>query len=175
MWTFGLLFGLLVAFLSYGRVWFLVPGGVVLHHLAGHRLGYHRYGPDYYIFGAISFAGTLGAMILGLFFKLINNYLQSALIDKLVLLCIIYALYDLIPLPTSTGAKLFFGSRLAYVLGAAFVVGLSMLMLTDIHPFIMLIVSGITALLIWFWYYWAMERFLWKGPYAGGWAPKSKK
>jgi len=44
MWSFGLLFGLIIAFLTNGLFWVILPGGFIVHHLAGHRLGWFRYG-----------------------------------------------------------------------------------------------------------------------------------
>src|SRR3989338_8649503 len=33
MWTTGLLIGLLFAFVSKGKIWVLLPGGIIIHHL----------------------------------------------------------------------------------------------------------------------------------------------
>src|SRR3989344_2190016 len=59
MWSFGLLFGLVIAFLSNGNLWLIVPSGFVLHHLAGHRLGWFRYGINYFGQAMVALAGPL--------------------------------------------------------------------------------------------------------------------
>ena len=42
MWTFGLIAAVAIAFITNGNIWLIVPGGFMLHHLAGHRLGFFR-------------------------------------------------------------------------------------------------------------------------------------
>ncbi|MBI2140003.1 hypothetical protein HYU14_03700 [Candidatus Woesearchaeota archaeon] len=172
MWTLGLLAGLFAAFVSYGRVWLLLPGGIVMHHLAGHRLGYHRYGPDHYMWGIISLTGTFAAIFTAFAFKLVSLIIENPLIDRLIFFAVIYALYDLLPFPASTGLKLFYASRLVYIFNAVMVVVLGLLLLTPLHPAITVAISIFVAIVSWLLYYLHFERYLWKGPYAGGWVSK---
>jgi hypothetical protein len=175
MWVMGILVGLAFSFVSLGRFWFLLPGGVVVHHLAGHRLGFFRYGLDYFKIGIISFSGTLAALFLGFVFKVVYFYVPTELVGKLVKFCVVYAIFDILPIPPLTGSKLFYGSRLAYAFGAAFTIGTGLLLLTNLNGLLAGILGVLFAVVCWFIYYVMIEKHLWKGPYSGGWAPKNKK
>ena len=59
MWAIGLLIGLVVAFVSNGNFWLIVPAGFMLHHIGGHRLGYFRYGLNYFGQAMVALAGTV--------------------------------------------------------------------------------------------------------------------
>jgi len=68
LWSLGLLFGLILVFVttSFNATfwfWFLVPGGILVHHLAKHRIGFYRYGLGYFAVGMIAFAGPVASII----------------------------------------------------------------------------------------------------------------
>ena len=174
-WLTGIVISLLAIFVSRGAVWVLFPGGIIVHHLSGHRLGHHRYGLDYYKYSLISFSGTLTALFLAVVFKLLSAISSSRLVDSLVFFCVVYAIYDILPLPALTGGKLFFGSRMMYAFGAALVIITGVLLLTDLNVLLTLFLGLSLALICWVVYYIGVERYLWKGPYGGGWAPKWSK
>ena len=100
MWGFGLLLGLILVFLTNGSFWLLLPGGVVVHHLAGHRLGFFRYDINYWAIGIITFAGPLATITLGVLFKALSGVAAGALIPKIIIFNIFYALYILVPIPS---------------------------------------------------------------------------
>ena len=169
VWTTGLLIGLLFAFVSRGRIWLLVPGGILLHHLAGHRLGHFRYGLGYFAQGMISVAGTIALITLAALFKIINSFLVSTLLDKIILICVVMAIYDILPIPPLTGSKLFFGSRLVYVfLGSAIIVA-GILLLLDISVLMAILGSIIIGVIIWLLYYLFFEEKIWRGPWPKNW------
>ena len=174
-WMTGLIVSLLAIFLSRGTVWVLLPGGIIVHHLSAHRVGHHRYGLDYYKYSLISFSGTLAALFLAIIFRAIGAVSSSALVDSLVFFCVVYAIYDILPLPALTGGKLFFGSRMMYIFGAALVIITGVLLLTDLNILLILFLGLSLAIISWVLYYVGVERFLWKGPYGGGYAPKWSK
>ena len=39
VWTLGLFLSLIIAFVSNGVLWLIVPGSFLAHHIGGHRLG----------------------------------------------------------------------------------------------------------------------------------------
>lgn len=173
LWWMGILTGITLVFVSRGALWFLLPGGIMVNHLAGHRLGFHRYGMDYYILGLISYAGTLAAFLLALLVKISGT--ENEVLGKMVYFLVLFIIFDMLPVPPLTGIKLFYGSRLVYIFLLALTLVASFLMLTDIHPVLLAIISFIAAVVIWFVYYLGIERKIWRGPYGGGWAPKFKK
>ena len=53
LWLYGVLIGIIVAIISKGSIWFLAPGGILVYHMAGHRLGSFRYGLNYWPLGMV--------------------------------------------------------------------------------------------------------------------------
>ncbi len=172
MWTFGLLIGLLFAFVSRGVIWVLLPGGIMLHHLAGHRLGFFRYGLSYYVHGLIASAGPISLICLGAIFKIINNYISNPLISKLILFSIILAIYDILPIPPMTGSRLFFGSRMVYSFVFCTIIPAGILLILDINVLFAIVLAIIIGIICWLLYYIFFEHKYWRGPFPKGWGPK---
>ena len=92
MWSFGLLFGLILAFLTNGAVWLILPGGFIAHHMAGHRLGWFRYDINYWAIGLIAVTGPFASIALAAIFKALSGFMLTSLIQKVVTFNIAYAL-----------------------------------------------------------------------------------
>jgi hypothetical protein len=165
MWIPGLLLGLVFSFASKGRIWVLLPGGIVVHHLAGHRLGYFRYGLHYFTHGMVAVAGTIAVISLAALFKIINAAVQSSLLEKLILFCIIFAIYDILPIPPLSGSKLFFGSRMTYAFMFFTIVIAGILLLIDINVLMAVVGSLAIGIICWLLYYMFFERKAWGGPW----------
>lgn len=165
MWTFGLIFAILLAFATRGRFWFLIPGGVVMYHLAGHRLGFFRYDINYFGMGFSAFTGPLASLILAIIFKSINAAVQSPILEKAVLFNIVFALWTILPIPPSDGSKLFYGSRMVYSLCLSLIISASVLLIVNIPISIAIFGSIIVSIICWLLYYIYFERIAWKGPY----------
>ena len=165
MWATGLLIGLVVAFASRGKIWVLVPGGILIHHLAGHRLGYFRYGLGYFANGMISTAGSVAVISLAALFKIINTAVGSGLLDKLIVFCIVFAIYDMLPIPPLSGGKLVYGSRMTYAFMFCTIVIAGVLLLLDINVFMAVLGSLVIGVILWLLYYIFFERKVWGGPY----------
>jgi Zn-dependent protease len=168
MWTWGLLLGLVFAFISNGQIWMLLPGGILVHHMAGHRLGWFRYGLGYFPMGIISLFAPIANILLVIIFKIINHSINSPLIDKIIVLNIALAVWTMLPIPPMDGCRIFFASRLLYIFSFFSIIAASALL----HPYFNINVwlAVIGAILIgvlgWLIYYLFLERFLWQGPAA---------
>ncbi len=165
LWLTGLLVGLIFAFVSRGRIWVLLPGGIMLHHLAGHRLGYFRYGLGYFAHGMIAVAGTIALITIAAVFKIINANLASPLLDKVILFCVIFAIYDILPIPPLTGSRLFFGSRMTYAFMFCTIIAAGILLLLDINVLMAIFGSIAIGIICWLLYYIFFERKAWAGPW----------
>ena len=84
MWTIGLVFSLIMAFLTNGSVWLILPGGFIVHHMAGHRLGWFRYDINYWALGLIAVTGTIGTIFLVAIFKALGAFVANSLIEKVI-------------------------------------------------------------------------------------------
>lgn len=165
MWSFGLLFALLLVFLTNGRLWFLIPGGIIIHYMPGHRIGWVRYGLNYFGVGVISLAGPIANIILAMIFRTLFEVFKIQLFQTAFFLNLIWAVWTILPIPPGDGSRMFFGSRLVYMFGFAIVVSSAILLYSKIPIFITIPVSFIIAWIWWLIYYVVWERFNWKGPY----------
>lgn len=167
MWTWGLLLGFVFALVSRGKIWILLPGGFIVHHLAGHRLGWMRYGINYFAMGVVSLWAPISNIILVMIFKTINNFVHNPVIDKLILLNIALAIWTMLPIPPMDGSKIFYGSRLFYAFTFSSVIAAAILLYVDINVWLAIIGAILIGIICWLLYYIFLERFLWQGPAAG--------
>lgn len=164
MFTFGLLAGLVIAFISKGRVWIILPGGIIIHHMAGHRLGWWRYGLNYFAQGMIALMGPIATMLLALFFRMMGTFIANPLIQKAIVFNIAFALYAMLPIPPLDGNRLLWGSRLAYVFSYAALIGAALLLLSKLPGWIVIFGALLIGAICWLAYYVFFERHYYKGP-----------
>ena len=167
MWTFGLVASLVLAFLNNGRIpylWLIVPGGFMIHHLAGHRLGWFRYGINYLGQGMVAFAGPLFTLTLVILLQIINAFAPSLLIVNAIRFNVIYLITSLLPIPPLDGSKLFFGSRMAYAFMMPAVLFATIMVVADVPIFLSIVLSLLVGMILWLVYYISFERKVWTGP-----------
>ena len=161
MWSFGLLFGLIVAFLSNGWVWIILPGGFIVHHMAGHRLGWFRYGINYWAVGLIAVTGCFASIFLAAIFKSLSSLISNSLIQKVIIFNIAYALCSLLPIPPLDGSRTFYGSRMLYAFSVGGIVAAAILLYSNIGVWIAIIASFLIAVVLWLLYYVFFESKAW--------------
>jgi hypothetical protein len=164
MWTYGLIASLVLAFISNGSLWLIVPGGFIIHHLAGHRLGWFRYGINYFAQGMVAFAGSLFTLTLIIFLKVLSAFSNSPLIGKAIVFNLVYLVTSLLPLPPMDGSKIIFGSRMMYAFVTPAILLSAILLMMNISIFLALVVSMLAGVILWLTYYISIERYIWKGP-----------
>ena len=162
LWTFGLLFSLIMAFLTNGTIWLILPGGFFVHHMAGHRLGWFRYDINYWALGLIAVTGTFATIFFAALFKAVSVIVANSLIEKLITFNIAYALYSLIPLPPLDGSRTFYGSRMLYAFSTAFILAAAILLSSNIGIGIALLSSFFIAAGFWVLYYIFFENAAWR-------------
>jgi len=165
VWMFGLLLALIFAFVSNGNIWILVGGGLMFHHLAGHRLGFFRYGLNYFAVGLSSAVGPISNIILAAIFKGISVFVSNALITKAIMFNLGFAVWSMLPFPPLDGGRMFYGSRMAYALLFFFVVFAAILLYTNIPVWISLVGAALLGVVMWLAYYILVEKGAWGGPY----------
>jgi len=164
MWSFGLLFGLIMAFLTNGLFWFILPGGFIVHHMAGHRLGWFRYGINYWAVGLIAVTGPLATIFLAAIFKALSAVVFTSLIHKLIVFNIVYAVYSVLPIPPLDGSKTFYGSRMLYAFTTSGIVAAAILLnpKLNIGVGIALLSSFFIGVILWLLYFIFFEHKAWK-------------
>lgn len=164
MWTFGLITALVAAFISNGSLWLIVPAGFMVHHLAGPRLGWFRYGINYFGIGMVALAGPLFTLMLTILLKVLSVYSASPLIHKAIVFNVIYAITSLLPIPPLDGSKIYFGSRMLYAFALPAIVVSTILMAVDVPVFMSIVFSLLVGIVLWLVYYISIERKLWVYP-----------
>jgi Zn-dependent protease len=102
MWPQGILFGLLLAFITRGKFIFAAPGAVMIYP---YRFGRWRFKATYLSVdeaGMISFAGPAVNLFLSMFFRLFPGdvFVYLSLINSWL------ALFNLLPIPPLDGSKI---------------------------------------------------------------------
>jgi len=164
LWWYGLLFGLIIMLLSRGSIWVLIPAGVWIHHMAIHRLGKFRYGPNVFSFAMVSLMGPLSSILFAGVIKTFQVWFGLTLISadfvqKIFIFNMAFAAYSLAPIPPLAGSRIFFSSRLTYVLIAASVIGYAVLIWFNVYSYLFALVIGVIA---WFLFYLLFEKGAWK-------------
>lgn len=125
---FGLLGGLILSFMSYGKIVFLAYGSFYLNIMEKHRLGYFRHYLGYFDNGKVAVAGPFANLIAAMIFKSML-FLPEALASKLVLVNVLFAITNMLPIPPLDGAHVMYSTRTLYPFAMAMVVGAAALLL----------------------------------------------
>jgi|SRR3989338_940509 len=164
LWGLGLLIAVVITFVSNGNLWLIVPGGFMLHHLAGHRLGWFRYGVNYFGQAMVALAGPLFLLMLVILLKFVYAIFPGMLISKAIKFNIIYLITSMLPIPPLDGSKIYFGSRMLYAFAFPAIAVAAIMMIIDIPIFFALVLSFFVAIVLWLTYYITFERKVWTGP-----------
>ncbi len=117
IWWYGIIIGLILVILTRGKIQFLAATTFLAYLLPAHRLGAFRYGPNLTTIAKIALAGPLSNIFFSALVKSFEwaGILSPALGQRLFVLNIAFAAWNLLPIPPLDGAKVFYYSRLTYV------------------------------------------------------------
>ena len=163
MWSLGLLFTLLLVFVSNGRLWFIIPGSIIIHYMPGHRLGWVRYGLNFFGVGVVALSGPIANIIMAMIFRTLFEIFKVQVLYTAFIFNLVWALWTILPIPPADGVKMYFGSRMVYMFGLAVVVSSAALLYSKIPIIFTIPLSFVVAGLWWLIYYIVWERFNWKG------------
>ncbi|MBI3035845.1 hypothetical protein HYY71_05990 [Candidatus Woesearchaeota archaeon] len=164
LWSFGLIAALVIAFVSNGSLWLIVPGGFMLHHIAAHRLGWFRYGINYFGQAMVALAGPLFTLMLIILLKVLGVFSTNPLIQKAIMFNVVYAVTSLLPIPPLDGSKVYFGSRMLYAFVLPAIVVSTILMIVNVPIFLSLVLSFLVGIALWLTYYITFENKAYLGP-----------
>lgn len=160
LWSYGIFGSLIVCLLSNGHIAIPLYGGTEIHMMLKHRLGHFRYGVNMVNIGLVAFMGPLGLLFFAYFMKLINIALVSQLIKQLILVNLLVAVWNMLPIPpVIDGARIFFWSRMSYVFMLFTIASAAALIWFSNNMFFIAIASMFIGGLAWFIYYVAYEEF----------------
>jgi Zn-dependent protease len=158
IWWYGVLIGLILVALTGGKIKLLAATGFIVYLLPVHRLGAFRYGPNITTIAKIALAGPIANFFFSALVKSFEwaGLLSPAISNRLFVLNIAFAAWNLLPIPPLDGAKVFYYSRLTYV----FVFGsitsyVFMVYFLSIYSYIIALLIGC---IIWLLYYIFFEK-----------------
>lgn len=151
-WITGLVVGLVVSFVSNGYLVFIAPGQLVFTHLTAHRLGKGYYELTYKHLGWIAMSAPIANILFAVLLKIVYVATGIPVIQKLMMINIWIALFDMLPIPPFNGSRTFFGSRYVYVFVLGAMIGCAALLyyLSGIVPIIGGLVLGALMLFMFF-------------------------
>jgi Zn-dependent protease len=126
LWWTGIGIAIALAVISMGKIPFLVYGGMVVSILPRHRLGYFRYNISFKDKAGIALMTNLSSLVLALFFK-VMMFLPSPLIEKAMIINIIFAIVNMLPIPPLDGSAIIFMTRTGYFSALALIISASAL------------------------------------------------
>jgi hypothetical protein len=164
LWWYGLMFGLIVAFVTRGHIWLLLPGGMMFKMSPIFRTGEFRHGQNVFLFSKISMFGPFAALFFAMAFKTLEvwfgiSVISEAFVHRLFLFNMALAAYSLLPIPPLPGSKIFFESRLVYALIFGSFAGYAILVLFNIYSLIFALLIGVV---VWAIFYIFFEKEGWQ-------------
>ena len=165
IWWYGLIGALIVAIISNGSIWLIIPGTFICTMLERHRLGKFRYRLNYWALGWISFSGTVANIMLAFFFKAllaIPLFSNNILLEKAIYVNIAFACFSMLPFPNLDGLYIFFASRPTYVFTYGCIIGASLLLAFISNIFLILLGALLVGGAMWLIYYLSFEKGAWK-------------
>jgi Zn-dependent protease len=158
LWWYGPLIGLMLVILSYGKLKFLAATGTMMYLLPAHRIGAFRYGPNMTTIAKIAAAGPFANIAFGVLVKIIEwiGILPATISQPIFDLNILYAAWNLLPIPPLDGSKVIYYSRMTY----AFMFGAvgSYMLLAHLLNFYSISVALLMGVLFWIVYYIKFEK-----------------
>jgi len=134
-----------IAFMFEGGLVFLVPGGLYFSVLKNAKLGKLWQDIEYRNFGYI---GIVGALVLVILAALVVPFSSILVFQKLIFICLVFAMYTLLPVPYNPGFYLLVTSFLSFSFLLMFVTIASLFVFLElglIYSLIMALLCGLCA------------------------------
>ncbi len=156
---YGLIAGLILSFISYGKIIFLAYGGVFLNIIEKHRLGYFRYQLGYFHYGAVALMGNVANVLVAVVVKVLP-FVPEPLKYKIVFVNLLFAVTNMAPIPGLDGPNVLFASRWLYFLSYGAMVATMVFVLKGFVWWVVLAAAFFGALAFWLGFYFLIEKKL---------------
>jgi Zn-dependent protease len=153
IWWFVLFLSLYFVFISKGLA-LIFFGSVFSIKMSNiHRLGWQRYGLNLKQQGLIAISGNI---IVILFVALVKLLPQSVFLDSIVLFGVLFAFFNMLPIPPLDGGLMLLGSRLYFVFLFGALVGF--LLFFSAGFLTALFLGMLIGIISWAVFYWFFEK-----------------
>lgn len=159
LWWYGILISLALTIVTRGKLWVLLTGGIMIHHMKVHRLGWFRYGTNMRAFSMIALAGPVANILFATLIKTFQIWFHlfpadSILVQDIYLFNLALAAFSLLPFPPLDGSRIMFDSRLIYVFTFVAFASYAIFAYFKIYSYLLAIIVAIIA---WLFYYTKFE------------------
>lgn len=145
----GLLVGLTLCFYTNGFIFILLPGSVVIEHVATLRLGKFRYGLNYKDLAKIAFAAPFVCLLIAILLKPIYFATKIDFIFKIIKMNLMLVVFSLLPIPSNDGMHLFRSSPKIWVFLMSTALVFSLLVFwNNLFALILSILAGLIMLFV---------------------------
>ncbi|TAL57921.1 MAG: hypothetical protein EPN86_01100 [Nanoarchaeota archaeon] len=153
----GIAVGLLLTLMTFGAfpwLWWLGMHGIQVHILEPQRLGYFRFFTRLWDVAFIALAGPVALIMLAIFFRMFYFLPNTEVLQQAVRITIIYAFYQMLPIPPLAGHNILFASRWIYVMTLGIIISLGILLVFPAIPFILAVagalILGLMSIIVFF-------------------------
>lgn len=153
LWIYGIIISLLFTILTKGKLYVLMLGGVIVYMIAAHRLGMFRYGISSTYELVIGAVGPITNVFLAFLAKMLYIATASQLFHQIMVINLVIAVYNILPIPPLDGATAFFGGGF-FAFGFYFGLVIAMsLFIAFVNNVLVILFGGlIGAFVIWYLY-----------------------
>ena len=157
VWWYGLMGSVLLSVLSNGWIKWYAFSGVMIQLLPVQRLGRFRYGPNVQSFANVAAMGPVANVCAAAVVKTISWLvpLPGWFVDEWFTQNLIFAAWNMLPIPPLDGSRMLYASRLFYVFVFGALFGYVLLVGFGIYSFVFAVLLGLLA---WFLFYYYVER-----------------
>lgn len=120
---------LAISFFSLGLIPLLSPGRMILDHNYKLRIGHHRKGVNHKDMSFVSIIGILTYLLAVIILKIVFVSTENEFFKYLTLICLLLAVFSILPIPTFEGINIFAHSRLLFFFFFVFVITYSAMVL----------------------------------------------
>jgi hypothetical protein len=154
IWWYGAGIAFITTILSRGQFAILGLTGTFITALDIHRLGRYRYGPQVKDFAMVALMGPVANIVFAGIIKSIELYtpipLPAELVNQFFVTSLVFAAWNLLPLPPLDGSRIVFASRGLYVFIAACVLAYVFLLSQGVYSWLWALGLGIGSVSIFY-------------------------
>lgn len=138
---------------------FIAPGKIIIKDIPKHRIGRFRPGPNEDDKAWIAFSGVFALLFTAVIFYLLSSIARNPEIFKIASnIALLFAVFNMIPLPSFNGLQIFFGSRYLYLATLGFTLTFSSILY--VSGLVLAVLFGLVATIVFvLWFFVFIDKY----------------